>query len=286
MADCWVEIKAASYTGVLRRALFCCAMVFLFQHSVLAAEANRLLRCLANAYPDHLAQPTRLDALYSHAGQRYPFDPNVIYNDFEDELDRADLYSQLRQAYQTGLLRSSPQRNEDPGRLRHTPLFLDMYGKSPAEVASRLVTIHWAPCNCKLQFSNVNGAAQALETVGEEIARAGLSPLVSEHIGTFNWRKIAGTQRLSMHAFGIAIDFKLPQQLGRYWRWDGARTHSHQVFPAEILGNEDLNRVVSIFESHGFVWGGKWWHYDSIHFEYRPELTMRECSHTANQSQK
>ena len=30
--------------------------------------------------------------------------------------------------------------------------------------------------------------------------------------------------------------------------------------------------LVAAFERHGFVWGGKWWHYDTMHFEYRPEL--------------
>jgi hypothetical protein len=30
--------------------------------------------------------------------------------------------------------------------------------------------------------------------------------------------------------------------------------------------------IVEVFERHGFIWGGKWYHYDSFHFEYRPEL--------------
>jgi hypothetical protein len=29
---------------------------------------------------------------------------------------------------------------------------------------------------------------------------------------------------------------------------------------------------VDIFERHGFIWGGKWGHFDTMHFEYRPEL--------------
>jgi hypothetical protein len=29
---------------------------------------------------------------------------------------------------------------------------------------------------------------------------------------------------------------------------------------------------VEIFERHGFIWGGKWFHYDTMHFEYRPEM--------------
>ena len=27
-----------------------------------------------------------------------------------------------------------------------------------------------------------------------------------------------------------------------------------------------------IFEKHGFIWGGRWYHYDTMHFEYRPEM--------------
>jgi len=30
--------------------------------------------------------------------------------------------------------------------------------------------------------------------------------------------------------------------------------------------------VVDAFERQGFIWGGKWNHYDTMHFEYRPEF--------------
>lgn len=252
----------------------------------MAAEKNSLLICLAKAYPEHLALPSDSHAIFSHTGQRYPFNAELTYNNHEDELDRADLFSQLRQPYLKGPLTTPPLQNEDPGRLRHTPLFLDMYGKSPVDVASKLMTIIWAPCNCKIQFSSVNGAAQSLEKVGREIHDAGLSHYVSENFGTFNWRRIAGTPRLSMHSFGIAIDFKLPKILGRYWRWDALPSNKYRMFPVEILRDENFNRVVSIFESHGFVWGGKWWHYDSMHFEYRPELTIVDCNQKKDQAQK
>jgi hypothetical protein len=32
--------------------------------------------------------------------------------------------------------------------------------------------------------------------------------------------------------------------------------------------------IVAIFERHGFIWGGKWGHFDTMHFEYRPELLI------------
>jgi hypothetical protein len=31
-------------------------------------------------------------------------------------------------------------------------------------------------------------------------------------------------------------------------------------------------QIVDIFERHGFIWGGRWYHYDTMHFEFRPEL--------------
>jgi hypothetical protein len=32
--------------------------------------------------------------------------------------------------------------------------------------------------------------------------------------------------------------------------------------------------VVGIFEENGFLWGGKWPWYDTMHFEYRPEILL------------
>jgi hypothetical protein len=32
--------------------------------------------------------------------------------------------------------------------------------------------------------------------------------------------------------------------------------------------------VVEAFERHGFVWGGKWLFFDTMHFEYRPEVLL------------
>ena len=29
---------------------------------------------------------------------------------------------------------------------------------------------------------------------------------------------------------------------------------------------------IEAFERRGFVWGGKWFYYDTMHFEYRPEI--------------
>lgn len=79
------------------------------------------------------------------------------------------------------------------------------------------------------------------------------------------WRAIAKTNRLSPHSFGIAVD--LNPDKGPYWQWSKLRPHPLQkTFPSAI---------VSLFEDNGFIWGGKWEHFDLMHFEYRPELIIK-----------
>ena len=79
------------------------------------------------------------------------------------------------------------------------------------------------------------------------------------------WRAIAKTNRLSPHSFGIAVD--LNPDKGPYWQWSKLRPHPLQkTFPPAI---------VSLFEDNGFIWGGKWEHFDLMHFEYRPELIIK-----------
>ena len=34
----------------------------------------------------------------------------------------------------------------------------------------------------------------------------------------------------------------------------------------------NIIELVNIFEKNGFIWGGRWYHYDTMHFEYRPEM--------------
>jgi hypothetical protein len=62
-----------------------------------------------------------------------------------------------------------------------------------------------------------------------------------------------------MHAYGAAIDLNLA--VSDYWMW---RTGAWR--------NRMPREIVDIFERHGFIWGGRWYHYDTMHFEYRPEL--------------
>ncbi|MHC6204140.1 M15 family metallopeptidase [Breznakiellaceae bacterium SP9] len=96
----------------------------------------------------------------------------------------------------------------------------------------------------------------ALDVLGPEYQKYLIPPG-----GTFNYRPVAGTGRLSAHSFGIAV------APSHYWQWEakGAAEYTNSI----------PYRIVEIFEEQGFIWGGKWYHFDTMHFEYRPELLLK-----------
>ena len=86
------------------------------------------------------------------------------------------------------------------------------------------------------------------------------------------WRNIGGTQSRSFHSYGVAVDI-MPRSLGGrevYWRWARGDwwniPHERRYHPPDT--------VIQAFELYGFIWGGKWPIFDTIHFEYRPELLL------------
>ena len=103
-----------------------------------------------------------------------------------------------------------------------------------------------------------------------------LRPFIIPPGGGFNWRLISGTTRLSPHSYGIAID--LNTERGGYWKWDQKRfggNRSQYRNRLMKLRNHYPSEIVKLFEKHQFIWGGKWYHYDLMHFEYRPELFIK-----------
>jgi hypothetical protein len=95
-------------------------------------------------------------------------------------------------------------------------------------------------------------AADALRAVSADLAQVfaqkpELRVYVEKLAGTFNWRKIAGTDLLSNHSFGTAIDLNVDK--AAYWRWQPPAqlaTFSRKNWP---------NEIVEGFERHGFIWG-------------------------------
>jgi hypothetical protein len=56
-----------------------------------------------------------------------------------------------------------------------------------------------------------------------------------------------------------------------YWLWEQPRNNNWMLIPPEQRWKPP-GAVIRAFENEGFIWGGKWHLYDTMHFEYRPEL--------------
>jgi hypothetical protein len=93
---------------------------------------------------------------------------------------------------------------------------------------------------------------------------------------SFMNRSIAGSDSRSYHAWGMAMDLR-PASFERkpvYWRWSRALDRrGWDTIPVQQRWSPP-QAGIEAFERHGFVWGGKWYHFDTMHFEYRPEILL------------
>ena len=243
-------------------------LILLSYFGVITAGAGDALspQIYAQAYPETVTKAkSNMITLFNGIELRFNDGKNKT---FQEKLKNADLEDQLSQVYPIGKGSFRPPvKNDDPGRFRCDAFFRAVYGKTKQEVRKNLVSIIWLPKSAKkkIWITQINGVDKQLIKVSSEIDK--LSPSLKQFAmklgGTFNWRTISGTSRLSAHSFGIAID--LNPDKSSYWKWDRSYRYKNQ-FPKQII---------EIFEKHGFIWGGKWYHYDTMHFEYRPELLRR-----------
>ena len=91
----------------------------------------------------------------------------------------------------------------------------------------------------------------------------------------WNWRNVAGSENRSFHAYGVAIDLLMQAQAGMetYWQWTAAKGIDWRTVPVENRQNPPAS-AIRAFEDQGFIWGGRWSRYDTMHFEYHPELLI------------
>ena len=159
----------------------------------------------------------------------------------------------------------------DPGRLRNTAFLRALYPGEKADVRRDLEEVTYPGLRVRSKFlANTRFCVHVqLQAAFDEIADIGIGMdrFFKTPGGSFVWRRIAGTKRYSAHSFGIAID--VDKTLGKYWRWAGAAPGKVGRYPNQIP-----EEMVRVFERRGFIWGGKWHHYDGMHFEFRPELII------------
>jgi hypothetical protein len=260
---------------------------------VQANRGEQVMKALAAAYPDLLgaavfrngdwAVEVRGEWFYYAQGRLLPerlrsraaeYDPLPFYS-YSAELPpwkepaagEAERFSNAarqrrehppkRSQYFYDALWAAHDRNESYARLK-TIRFL---GKS--------VLIHYAILEeLTLVEERVNKEAETDATVKQWIAEI-------DTVTAWNWRNIAETQSRSYHAYGAAVDL-LPanyRSAETYWLWTAERKPQWWTVPySERLHPPE--KVIKAFEAYGFIWGGKWMFYDTMHFEYRPEILV------------
>jgi hypothetical protein len=225
------------------------------------------LDALVAAYPTALAGHDA-NSVRWRDGTIMPASDGAENKSFADLLHHASIADQLRIPYPHGALEKPPAADIDPGRFRNTAFFTKMYGDcQKGEVTPHLVSLPWLPNTWSkpIRITSVNGVDEHLRAISAEIdalpdkIKRAAYPIA----GTYNCRAVADTGKPSPHSYGIAIDLNLA--FSDYWYW---RPHDGPI----AYRNRMPEEIVAIFEKHGFIWGGKWYHFDTMHFEYRPEL--------------
>jgi hypothetical protein len=255
-----------------------------------ATRAQRVMTALFRAYPGIIeklefrngdwAILIRGSWFYYAGGRILP----------EDKLENAENYRPLLfYGYPAELPQWRDPRPEEVERYRNwtnrgtrmeprSHFFLDALWLSTnqEETENQLVEVSflgWSPMvheliqkQLKRVDAEIMAAARTRPQVREWIENIGL-------LDGYNWRNIAGTVIRSPHSYGKAIDI-LPKSLeGKhtYWLWSVQNMEDWWNVPYEERFHPPAS-VIKAFERHGFIWGGKWPLFDTMHFEYRPEV--------------
>lgn len=144
------------------------------------------------------------------------------------------------------------------GVFRYTVLSGGKIAPDPAWVRTHIATeqvpiLGAVTCN-KAMLPQLRAALQ--EVVESDLADE-IHP--EEYAGCYYPRFIAGSSKLSNHAFGLAVDLNVPGN-GR-----GTAGEIHRG-------------VVAIFEKWGFAWGGRWSYTDPMHFELAQIVEVQTVS--------
>ena len=201
-------------------------------------------------YKDNVLHFKNGDSLFYHDYTDKTYKQMLAYPSIKDTLSHTyDAFTPIKTPTQ------------DAGRFRNEELLKKLYGKDKKSIEKNLLQVEWVD-GTKLLFNQKQNAAKQLQKVVKELKKLPkkYDKFLNNIAGTFNYRTILKTNRLSSHSFGIAIDLNVKHS--SYWKWDKTYAFRNKI-PLEI---------VEIFERFGFIWGGRWYHYDTMHFEYRPEL--------------
>lgn len=134
-----------------------------------------------------------------------------------------------------------------PAGITRTPLGPTFRGK-----AGNMLTTIRTPWGMSVTVDASH--AQKFSQLFQGLSRLGYHP---RSVGGYNYRNIAGTNTLSKHAYGLAVDLD-PQQ-NRGGRLGGGGTR---------YGYFDPNSVMKLVRSLGMSWGATFGNPDPMHFSF------------------
>jgi len=257
------------------------------------ARAERIMKALVVAYPGLVEQAQQRNGdwavllrgtwYYYAEGRILPenirnrasqYDPQPFYN-YVKELPPWQTPSP--EAAERFRNMSAHRRQNPPKRSRH---FYDALWRahSREESYERAKSIRFLGVPVLVHYSILEELSLVEEKILSDAKtdmtiRAWISNI--SKLEGWNWRDIAETESRSFHAYGAAIDILMKSSGGKetYWLWT-LRTKPEWWNIPYSQREHPPDAVIKAFESRGFIWGGKWLYFDTMHFEYRPEILI------------
>jgi hypothetical protein len=203
----------------------------------------------------------------SKSGSTVVYDDGKNDKSYIDMIERPDVEDQFTFTYPIPSKKAI--RYDDPGRIRNDTFFRMIYGPTKEAVEENLTTIEWCPRfnGGTIRVTRILGIDQKLQAISAEL---------ESHPEWTDWLKGGAiaydaspkkSWNRAPHNLGYSIDLLIPGK--HHWQTECGCSHENAV----LKGGDRLpNELIAIFEKNGFIWGGNWYHYESLHFEYRPEL--------------
>ncbi len=199
----------------------------------------------------------------------------------EKNLMRKDEFESIFYKYNTGPLEEIPSPTAFPGT-RSNDFLNALLGDTDTEVRS---SSRWIPFLDHRVFVH-EICVESLQNIDAEIREVAQKNLEIRNyisgikvIYSMKRRNIEGTDNLSYHSYGLALDL-IPRSYkdkNVYWRWSAVFNKDWGKIPLSERWMPPA-QIIEIFEKNGFIWGGKWYYFDNVHFEYRPEIIYLSTS--------